>query len=85
MKLKTTIDKNFTLFFLIIPLTWAATFIYLVPSFTANLDHVFFWALFSIPMVIGTTLVAIGLITGNVSRSQIDTIKNLLSGLLRKD
>jgi drug/metabolite transporter (DMT)-like permease len=63
---------------------WAATFIYLVPSFTANLDHLFFGALFSIPMVLGTTLVVIGLITGNVSRSQINTIKNFISGPLKK-
>ena len=49
---------------------WAATFIYLVPSITANLDHFFFGSALTIPMVIGTTLVVIGLISGNVSRKQ---------------
>lgn len=50
---------------------WAATFIYLVPSFTANLDHLFFDAPFTVPMVVGTTLVVIGLISGNMSKEQL--------------
>ena len=50
---------------------WAATFIYLVPSFTANLDHLFFNAPFTVPMVVGTTLVVIGLISGNMSKEQL--------------
>ena len=51
---------------------WAATYIYLVPSFTANLDYIFFNARFTLPMVIGTTMVVAGLITGNLSQNQIN-------------
>ena len=51
---------------------WAATYIYLVPSFTANLDYIFFNARLTLPMVIGTTLVVAGLITGNLSQNQIN-------------
>lgn len=54
---------------------WTATFIYLVPSFTANFDHIFFGAAFTTPMVAGTTLVVIGLIVGNINRNQISNVK----------
>ncbi len=50
---------------------WAATFIYLVPSITANLDYLFFDAHMSFAMISGTTLVVIGLIVGNISYQQI--------------
>ena len=53
---------------------WAATFIYLVPSITANLDHMFFGAPFTVPMVVGTTLVVIGLLIGNLTRAQLNWI-----------
>ena len=46
---------------------WATTFIYLVPSFTASLDH---------PMIIGTSLVVMGLIIGNVNSQQLLYLKN---------
>ena len=49
---------------------WAATYIYLVPSITGNLDHFFFDARLTIPMVFGTTIVVIGLIFGNITRKQ---------------
>ncbi|MEJ2636008.1 MAG: DMT family transporter [Calditrichia bacterium] len=45
---------------------WAATFIYLVPSITAGLDHFFFRARLSFPMITGTLLVVIGLMVGNM-------------------
>jgi len=51
---------------------WAASYIYLVPSFTANRDYIFFSARFTLPMVIGTTMVVAGLITGNMSQNQIN-------------
>ena len=57
---------------------WAATYIYLVPSFTANLDHVFFGAAFTIPMVVGTTFVVIGLIIGNISTNQVRSLGSWL-------
>lgn len=50
---------------------WASTFIYLVPSITANLDYLFFDALFNAPLVIGTTMVVIGLLYGNIGEKQI--------------
>ena len=50
---------------------WAATFIYLVPSITANLDHLFFSAALTIPMVSGTTIVVAGLLIGNLTRNQV--------------
>jgi drug/metabolite transporter (DMT)-like permease len=53
---------------------WAAAIIYLVPSITANLDHFFFGARFTVPMVVGTTLVVIGLLVGNLSSVQINWI-----------
>ena len=53
---------------------WAATFIYLVPSITANLDHVFFGARFTLPMVVGTTLVVLGLLVGNLTKTQLNWI-----------
>jgi drug/metabolite transporter (DMT)-like permease len=52
---------------------WAATYIYLVPSFTANLDYLFFKAQFSLAMVAGTTMVVLGLLLGNISQSQINS------------
>jgi drug/metabolite transporter (DMT)-like permease len=55
---------------------WASTYIYLVPSFTANLDHLFFGAPFTMSFVIGTTLVVFGLIFGNMSQQQIGYINN---------
>jgi drug/metabolite transporter (DMT)-like permease len=59
---------------------WASTFIYLVPSFTANLDHIFFNAVFTIPMVVGTTLVVIGLLFGNITKNQLQTVYKWLPG-----
>ena len=57
---------------------WASTFIYLVPSITANLDFLFFNALLTPPMVIGTTMVVIGLIYGNLGEKQLVWLKNIL-------
>ncbi len=45
---------------------WAATFIYLVPSFTAILDFAFFRAHFTSEMAGGTVLVVAGLLLGNL-------------------
>lgn len=45
---------------------WAATYIYLVPSFTAVLDYSFFSAHFTLSMVAGTVLVVGGLLLGNL-------------------
>jgi drug/metabolite transporter (DMT)-like permease len=45
---------------------WATTFIYLVPSVTFILDHLFFDAGLSLAMVLGTTAVVLGLLIGNV-------------------
>lgn len=53
---------------------WASVFIYLVPSFTANLDYLFFDRAFTIPMVAGTTLVVTGLFIANISINQIKTL-----------
>ncbi len=53
---------------------WAATYIYPVPSFTANLDYIFFNTRFTLPMVVGTTMVVAGLITGNLSQNQINKL-----------
>lgn len=50
---------------------WAAAFIYLVPSMTANLDLIFFGADFTVPMVVGTTIVVAGLFVGNLSQKQL--------------
>ncbi len=57
---------------------WASTFIYLVPSITANLDFLFFNALLTPPMVIGTTMVVIGLIFGNLGEKQLVWLKSKL-------
>lgn len=54
---------------------WAAAFIYLVPSITANFDYLFFEVNFTLPMVAGTTIVVAGLFVGNLSESQIEKIK----------
>jgi drug/metabolite transporter (DMT)-like permease len=56
---------------------WAAAFIYLVPSMTANLDLIFFGAEFTFSMVLGTTFVVIGLFTGNLSQQQFEKVKIL--------
>jgi drug/metabolite transporter (DMT)-like permease len=45
---------------------WAAAYIYLVPSFTAQLDFMFFDEKFTIPMIFGTVLVITGLFLANV-------------------
>jgi drug/metabolite transporter (DMT)-like permease len=45
---------------------WAATFIYLVPSITAVLDFMFFRAVLSTTIILGTLLVVLGLIIGNL-------------------
>jgi len=50
---------------------WAATFIYIVPSITAGLDHLFFKAILSLPMILGTTLVVLGLLIGNLNLEMI--------------
>ncbi len=50
---------------------WAATFIYLVPSITAGLDHAFFRAHLSFAMVTGTILVVGGLIVGNLKKEKV--------------
>jgi drug/metabolite transporter (DMT)-like permease len=55
---------------------WAAAFIYLVPSMTANLDLVFFGANFTLSMVLGTTIVVVGLFVGNLSQHQLAKVKN---------
>ena len=51
---------------------WASTFIYLVPSITANLDYLFFKVLLTPAMVIGTTMVVLGLLIGNLGNKQLD-------------
>jgi len=56
---------------------WAATYIYLVPSFTANLDYLFFKAEFTFPMVVGTTLVVLGLLLGNLNARQLKVVMRL--------
>ncbi|MBD3223914.1 MAG: EamA family transporter [Caldithrix sp.] len=58
---------------------WAVTFIYLVPSITAMLDFAFFRAVFTMPMFLGTTLVVIGLITGNLTEKQKEFVKRVLN------
>jgi len=55
---------------------WAAAFIYLVPSMTANLDLIFFGANFTFSMVLGTTMVVAGLFVGNLSQHQLANVKN---------
>lgn len=63
---------------------WAATFIYLVPSFTANFDHLFFDAELSFSMIVGTTLVVLGLITGNITKDQLKRGKNYIIKIISK-
>jgi drug/metabolite transporter (DMT)-like permease len=58
---------------------WAAAFIYLVPSMTANLDLIFFGADFTFSMVIGTTIVVAGLFVGNLSQHQLANVKKYFS------
>jgi len=55
---------------------WAAAFIYLVPSMTANLDLIFFGADFTLYMILGTTIVVAGLFIGNLSQKQFRRVKN---------
>lgn len=50
---------------------WATTFIYLVPSFTVVLDHLFFRAAISIEMIGGTIAVVSGLIIGNLAKERL--------------
>jgi len=54
---------------------WASAFIYLVPPLTAHLDNLFFGAAFTLPMVVGTTLVVIGLAIGNLDEGQVERIR----------
>ena len=56
---------------------WAAAFIYLVPSMTANLDLIFFGADFTFSMVLGTTIVVVGLFVGNLPQRQFERLKVL--------
>ena len=58
---------------------WAAAFIYLVPSMTANLDLIFFGADFTLYMILGTTIVVAGLFVGNLSQKQFERVKNYFS------
>jgi len=58
---------------------WAAAFIYLVPSMTANLDLIFFGAEFTFPMILGTTIVVAGLFVGNLSHQQFYKVKLIFS------
>jgi drug/metabolite transporter (DMT)-like permease len=64
---------------------WAATFVYLVPSITANLDYLFFGAALTTAMVAGTTVVVAGLIIGNLGANQINWLRDKLrsSGVSR--
>jgi len=55
---------------------WAATFIYLVPSFTAFLDHLYFDALLTLPLIVGTILVVSGLVFGNITQNHLLWLKN---------
>ena len=55
---------------------WAATFIYLVPSFTAFLDYLYFDALLTLPFIGGTILVVTGLAVGNIDRSRVKNLWN---------
>lgn len=58
---------------------WAAAFIYLVPSITANLDYTFFGADFTFSMILGTTIVVLGLFVGNLSQNQFEKIRILFN------
>jgi len=49
---------------------WASSYIYLVPSFTAVMDHAFFKAMLSLPMIVGTAMVVAGLLIGNLPRKR---------------
>jgi drug/metabolite transporter (DMT)-like permease len=51
---------------------WASTFIYLVPSITANLDYLFFKVTLTTSMVAGTTMVVFGLLIGNLGKKQLE-------------
>jgi len=55
---------------------WASTFIYLVPSFTAVLDHLYFDALLTLPFIGGTNLVVSGLAIGNIDRGRLKNLWN---------
>lgn len=54
---------------------WASTYIYLVPSFTAFLDHLYFNALLTLPFIGGTILVVSGLLVGNIGRNQLNWLR----------
>ena len=54
---------------------WAATSIYLVPSFAVALDHLFFRARLSPPMVLGTLLAVTGLAIGNINTEQLRRLR----------
>lgn len=58
---------------------WASTFIYLVPSFTAILDFIFFEMQLTTALVLGTILVITGLFLGNIEIR--NTTKTKLSKL----
>jgi len=58
---------------------WATTFIYLVPSVTVILDYLFFDAQFTLPIIIGTTAVVLGLVIGNIDNERISKLKRMLS------
>jgi drug/metabolite transporter (DMT)-like permease len=51
---------------------WASTFIYMVPSITANLDYLFFKVTLTTSMVAGTTMVVFGLLIGNLGKKQLE-------------
>jgi drug/metabolite transporter (DMT)-like permease len=57
---------------------WATTFIYLVPSITVILDYFFFNAQFTIPIILGTIAVVLGLIIGNIDMDRFLTFKKVL-------
>lgn len=49
---------------------WAAQYIYLVPSLTANLDYIFFKTKITASLLIGSAMVVGGLIVGNYKTGQ---------------
>jgi len=63
---------------------WAAAFIFLVPSMTANLDILFFNAKINSALVAGTTIVVLGLFVGNLSTAQLQGILKSIRGKFKK-
>ena len=61
---------------------WPSTFIYLVPSVTANLDYLFFKAPLTSVMVLGTSLVVLGLLIGNIGKNQIEWLQSRVKSLI---